>query len=76
MDVDVLEVKPGDAKVLEKFPMGKIPGFVGADGFTLHECNAIAIYCEFPINCPEGRMEVCADRSVMSDNFNCSVIPD
>lgn len=46
LDVDIVNVKPGDAKLVEKFPLGKIPGFVGVDGFTLHECNAIAIYCK------------------------------
>ncbi|CCG83345.1 Elongation factor 1-gamma [Taphrina deformans PYCC 5710] len=47
LDVDIIDVKPGDAKLVEKFPMGKIPGFVGSDGFVLHETNAIAIYCKF-----------------------------
>lgn len=47
LDVDMVDVKPGDDKLLEKFPLGKLPGFVGADGFMLHECNAIAIYCKF-----------------------------
>lgn len=46
LDVDIVEVRPGDAKLVEHFPMGKIPGFVGADGFKLHETNAIAIYCK------------------------------
>lgn len=46
LDVEVVDVKPGDDKLVEKFPMGKIPGFVGSDGYTLHECNAIAIYCK------------------------------
>lgn len=47
LDVTIETVKPGDEKLVEKFPMGKIPGFVGSDGYTLHECNAIAIYCKY-----------------------------
>ncbi|BFZ57302.1 elongation factor EF-1 gamma subunit [Savitreella phatthalungensis] len=46
LDVEVAEVKPGDAKLVEKFPFGKVPGFVGADGFQLQETMAIAIYCK------------------------------
>lgn len=46
LDVELVDVKPGDDKLVEKFPLGKVPGFVGADGYTLHECNAIAIYCK------------------------------
>ena len=26
-------------------PLGKVPAFIGTDGFTLHEVLAIAIYC-------------------------------
>ncbi|KAJ3340531.1 nuclear protein localization protein 4 [Gonapodya sp. JEL0774] len=29
---------------LNKFPLGKVPAFEGADGFTLYESNAIAYY--------------------------------
>jgi glutathione S-transferase len=29
--------------------LGKVPTFVGADGYTLHECVAIAIYSEWKI---------------------------
>lgn len=27
--------------------LGKVPTFVGADGYTLHECIAIAIYSTY-----------------------------
>jgi elongation factor 1-gamma len=30
-------------------PLGKIPAFIGEDGFALHEILAIAIYCEFSV---------------------------
>ncbi len=46
LDVQIEEVKPHDAKLLEKFPMGKVPGFEGSDGYLLFETNAIAIYCK------------------------------
>lgn len=29
---------------LKKFPLGKVPAFEGADGFTLYESSAIAHY--------------------------------
>lgn len=37
--------KPDKPKeFVEKFKYEKIPGFVGADGFSLHEASAIALY--------------------------------
>ncbi|ORY86858.1 elongation factor EF-1 gamma subunit [Protomyces lactucae-debilis] len=44
LDVEILEVKPQSEEVLKEFPLGKVPGFIGADGLKLTECNAIAIY--------------------------------
>jgi elongation factor 1-gamma len=34
-------------------PLGKIPAFLGEDGFALSECLAVAIYREslFPLSC-------------------------
>ncbi|KAJ3322225.1 ATP-dependent RNA helicase dhx37 [Boothiomyces sp. JEL0866] len=32
------------AEFLAKFPLGKVPAFEGADGFTVYESNAIAYY--------------------------------
>lgn len=46
LDVEIVEVQPHDSKLVEHFPQGKIPGFVGADGYKLFETNAIAIYCK------------------------------
>lgn len=66
MDVTLVDVKPHDEKLKEQFPLGKIPAFVGADGYKLHECNAIAIYCKPPRAVKVG-YDVCT--------FYCSVIP-
>ena len=46
LDIELVETKPAEAgpeyKQLNK--LGKIPTFVGADGFVLSECIAIYIY--------------------------------
>jgi elongation factor 1-gamma len=38
-------VKGVSAEYLKINPLGKVPTFVGTDGFVLHECIAIAVYC-------------------------------
>lgn len=35
---------------VEKFPLGYLPAFEGADGFKLQESGAIADYCELFID--------------------------
>ncbi len=50
LDINYVEEAPAkgvSAEFRKKFPMGKIPAFEGNDGYLLHECNAIAIYCKF-----------------------------
>lgn len=47
LKLDIVEVETGaaassDYKLINK--LGKIPSFVGVDGYTLSECIAIAIY--------------------------------
>ncbi|KAI3397114.1 hypothetical protein diail_11175 [Diaporthe ilicicola] len=48
LEIDVPEFQMGQAnkapEFLAKFPLGKVPAFEGADGFTLTEGSAIAAY--------------------------------
>ncbi|EMR08599.1 hypothetical protein PNEG_03075 [Pneumocystis murina B123] len=47
LDVELVVENPNvglSKEYLEHFPKGKIPGFLGSDGFCLTETNAIAIY--------------------------------
>lgn len=50
-NLDVKVVAKED-KLLEKFPLGKIPGFVGPKGFKLQEVIAISIYCMYLLLLP------------------------
>lgn len=54
VSLDIVETRAlqGDCKkpeFLAQFPMGKIPAFVGTDGFRLIEARAIARYSEWCI---------------------------
>lgn len=47
VDLEIVETEPAkgvSADYLKINKLGKVPTFVGADGYTLHECVAIAIY--------------------------------
>jgi elongation factor 1-gamma len=46
LDLELVEVIPGtqNPEYLKISPLGKCPAFVGANGFTLTECIAIAVY--------------------------------
>jgi len=46
LDVTLEETRPGStsADYTKTHPLGKIPAFVGANGFVLHEVIAIAVY--------------------------------
>ncbi|KAH6684431.1 putative elongation factor 1-gamma 2 [Halenospora varia] len=47
VDLEIVETEPAkgvSAEYLKYNGLGKVPTFVGADGYTLHECIAIAIY--------------------------------
>lgn len=49
VDLEIVETEPAkglSAEYLKLNKLGKVPTFVGADGYTLHECIAIAIYSE------------------------------
>jgi elongation factor 1-gamma len=47
VELEIVETDPAkgvSAEYLKLNKLGKIPTFVGADGYTLHETIAIAIY--------------------------------
>lgn len=47
LDLEIVPTEPAKGvsqDYLKINPLGKIPTFVGADGYTLTECIAIAIY--------------------------------
>jgi elongation factor 1-gamma len=46
LDLELVEVTPGtqSPEYLKISPLGKYPAFVGANGFVLTECIAIAVY--------------------------------
>lgn len=52
LDIEFVEAKPGQGAKTPEFlalnPQGKVPVFVGADGFVLSESRAIALYCTLP----------------------------
>jgi Glutathione S-transferase, N-terminal domain len=47
LDVELVETKPPvqDIEYFKLNPLGKIPTFVGANGYILTETMAIAVYC-------------------------------
>jgi hypothetical protein len=47
-----VDVKAPAADFLKANPLHKVPTFVGADGFVLTECIAIAVYGTCGIACP------------------------
>jgi len=52
LDVELVETNPGagvsaDYRKINK--LGRIPTFVGADGFILSEVLAISVYCTFQL---------------------------
>ena len=52
LDLEVVYVEHGagaSADYLKLNKLGKVPTFVGADGYTLTECMAIAIYSAFSL---------------------------
>jgi elongation factor 1-gamma len=54
LDIEVVEVPTGEkatADYLKYNKLGKIPTFVGADGYVLTECVAIAIYSKLYMLC-------------------------
>jgi elongation factor 1-gamma len=51
LDLEIVHTEPAKGvpeEYLKINPLGRIPSFVGADGYTLSECIAIAIYSKFP----------------------------
>jgi elongation factor 1-gamma len=47
VELEIIETEPAkglSAEYLKLNKLGKVPTFVGADGYTLHEAIAIAIY--------------------------------
>jgi len=52
LDVELVETNPNKGNFPQDYTskinrLGKIPSFVGADGFVLNEVLAIAVYCKF-----------------------------
>ena len=55
LDIKLIETNPHKGvpePYLKLNPLGKIPTFVGSDGFVLSEVIAIAVYCEFRLPKP------------------------
>ena len=53
LDLEIVPTEPAKGvsqDYLKINPLGRIPAFVGADGYTLTECMAIAIYGMFSNN--------------------------
>ena len=54
LDLEIVETDsrkgPLSLDYLKINKLGRIPSFVGADGYELTECIAIAIYSAFPSN--------------------------
>ena len=51
LDLEIVETTPAKGvppEYLKINPLGKVPSFVGGDGYTLTECMAIAIYSTYP----------------------------
>lgn len=51
LELEFVETTPANgvpSEYLKINPLGKVPSFVGADGYTLTECIAIAIYSMYP----------------------------
>jgi len=47
LDITIVQTEPSKGlspEYLKINKLGKIPTFVGSDGYVLHECIAIAIY--------------------------------
>lgn len=44
LDVEVADVETDKENFLKQFPLGKIPAFVGPEGFKLTEVMAISYY--------------------------------
>ncbi len=61
VDLEIVETEPGkgvSAEYLKLNKLGKVPTFVGADGYTLHECIAIAIYSTLKLLAPSGALHI------------------
>jgi elongation factor 1-gamma len=54
LDVELVETKPPvkDLEYLKLNPLGRVPTFVGANGYILTETMAIAVYCTSSPTCP------------------------
>lgn len=47
LEVEEIDTANASAEYLKLNPLSKVPTFVGADGYVLYECIAIAIYSTF-----------------------------
>ena len=72
LDLEVIDsFKKGDSTPdhLKAHPLGKVPAFLGADGFALSEVIAIAIYCMYLPPCVHARACVCLHDTVKQPAF-------
>lgn len=50
LEVECVSIEMGKQnktpEYLQKFPLGKVPAFEGADGYLLTESTAICLYCK------------------------------
>lgn len=48
LDIKLVNVRQENSEeFVKKFPLKKIPAFVGSDGYEVHETLAIIYYCMF-----------------------------
>jgi hypothetical protein len=76
VDLEIVETEPAKGvsdEYLKINKLGQVPTFVGADGYTLHECIAIAIYSKWKLVVSSTTNTAC--RLPCYDEKNHSVIP-
>jgi elongation factor 1-gamma len=71
LDIEIVETRPPvqDLEYFKLNPLGRVPTFVGANGYILTETIAIAVYCRSSMSLSRLR-----DLSKMSHIIN-TVIP-
>lgn len=76
LDLEIVETTPANGvhpDYLKINPLGKVPSFVGGDGYTLTECIAIAIYGMYPVTIRYlGSLFICPCRTMMRHIINYS----
>jgi len=82
LDLEFVETTPANGvppEYLKINPLGKVPSFVGADGYTLTECIAIAIYSmySFAQDLALSSFALCRTRMrhIINFSYPCLKIP-